>query len=52
MAETPEQKAESLNKQFEESRARAEARPQGQPAKLPDNPRTGSDDPDDDPAGQ
>jgi len=52
MAKTPEEKAESLDKQFEDSQARAAARPLGQPAQLPTNPRTGSDDPDDDPAGQ
>lgn len=44
MAETPEQKAESLNQQWEDSKARAESRPLGQPAQLPVNPATGSDD--------
>lgn len=52
MAETPEQKAESLNQQFEESQRRAAERPQGQPAQLPVNPKTGTDEPDDDASSQ
>lgn len=52
MAEqTPEQKAAELDKSFEEAEARAAEHSVGQPAQLPTNPLTGSDDPDDNKAG-
>lgn len=39
--ETPEEKAESLDRQFEESKQRAESRQPSEPAQIPDEPRGG-----------
>lgn len=44
---TPEGMAAELNKSYDDAQARAAARAQGQPAQLPTNPLTGSDDADD-----
>lgn len=40
MGQTPEEKAKELDKSFEESKARAEAKEQ--PAKMPEKPSYGS----------
>lgn len=47
MGETPEEKAASLDAQFEESQRRAAEHGLGQPAQLPTNPLTGDDSADD-----
>lgn len=42
MGQTPEEKASSLDEQFEASKERAENRPKDEPAKIPEKPKYGA----------